>query len=68
MPDLSIHAAMARLHAGFLGERHREVLAGLLAAVGRAADENEVLPTYINVAFLVAVDVLGTEPAGGDVR
>jgi len=68
MFDHPIPAALERLHTGFLGESHRAALAGLLAAVGRAAADNLPLPTYVNAAFLVAVDVLGTEPTAGGVR
>lgn len=68
MSDSRIHAALERLRTGFLGVRHRDVVAGLLAAVSRATDEDVALPTYVNAAYVVAVDVLGTEPAGGGVR
>lgn len=68
MPDLLIPIALERLHTGFLGARHRDVLAGLLAAVAHATAEDEILPTYLNAAYLVAVSVLGAEPGAGGVR
>lgn len=58
-----IDRALGRLRAGFLGERHREVVGGLLAAVDDALTMGEKLSPRIDAAYRLAVDVLGTDPA-----
>jgi hypothetical protein len=60
-----IDRALDRLRAGFLGERHREVLGDLLAAVDDAITLGESLSPAISAACRLAVTVLGTDPAVG---
>lgn len=66
--EFPIDAAVERLRIGFLGERHRQVLIGLLVTLGRAvADDDLLLPTTVLAALIAAVTVLGTDPTTGGV-
>jgi hypothetical protein len=60
-----IDRALDRLRAGFLGEPHRDALAGLLAAVDDAITLGGKLSPAIGAAYRLTVEVLGTDPALG---
>jgi hypothetical protein len=60
-----IDLALDRLRAGFLGEPHRDALAGLLAAVDDHITLGEKVSPAISAAHRLAVTVLGTDRAIG---